>query len=259
MKSRSSAAYKKIAVQPSAEGQSLDCLREASLFSNFTDKEIARFRGAVPSRSYKKHEILYLEHKPAKLFYVIRSGWIKLFRTMPDGQEVIVDMLTANDMFGESAIFEQDRHMCSAQVIEDAQLISIPSKLLNEQIRLNSKLALNMLSFMSRHHRHHCGELAFNTTRSAPQRIGLFLLKLCQRNQKDGTILHLPYDKTLIADTLGMRPATFSRALNILRQKTAIRINGSRVEMDSVERLAKFVYGSLATKYLARQQQSGAQ
>jgi hypothetical protein len=60
----------------------------------------------------------------------------------------------------------------------------------------------------------------------------------------------LPYDKSLIAYTLGMKGATFSRALNILRQKTNMRITGSRVEIDSVEDLARFVYGAFATQYI---------
>jgi len=59
----------------------------------------------------------------------------------------------------------------------------------------------------------------------------------------------LPYDKTLIAYTLGMKGATFSRALNTLREKTGVRISGTRIEIDSAEQLAKFVYGSLAAKY----------
>ncbi len=86
---------------------------------------------------------------------------------------------------------------------------------------------------------------------SAPQRIGSFLLRLCPEGKKGAVVIHLPYDKTLIASTLGMKGATFSRALNILRQKTDMRINGSRIEIESVERLIKFVCGPLATKYIA--------
>ena len=63
-------------------------------------------------------------------------------------------------------------------------------------------------------------------------------------------VLQLPYDKTLIAYTLGMQGATFSRALNVLRQKTGLRLKGARVEIESVKRLAQFVYGPRATKYI---------
>ena len=225
------------------------CLRNASLFSNLSDDELACFHDAAHARLYKKGKILYLEEEPAELFYVICGGWIKLFHTMPEGEEVIVDMLTAGHMAGESAVFEQGRHTSSAQVIEDVQLLSIPSKLLKEQIHRSPELALGMLSSMSRHHRRHYSAIALNAMQNAPQRIGCFLLRLCPKGKKKDVIFHLPYDKTLIAHTLGMKGATFSRALNILRQKTGLRISGSRAEIDSVERLVKFVYGPLAAKY----------
>jgi hypothetical protein len=85
---------------------------------------------------------------------------------------------------------------------------------------------------------------------SAPQRIGSFLLRLCPHDKKKGIVLHLPYDKTLIAYTLGMKGSTFSRALNILRQKAGIRISGSRVEIEAMDGLIKFIYGPLAAKYM---------
>jgi CRP-like cAMP-binding protein len=229
---------------------SLGCLRGVSLFSNLSDEEIACFHNAAQTRSYKKGKTLYFQGEPAEFFYIICGGWIKLFQTMPEGEEVIVDMLTAGHMVGESAIFEDNRHTSSAQVIEDVHLLSIPSKLLKEQIRMNPTLALSMLSSMFRHHRRHYREIALNAMQSAPQRIGCFLLRLCPPHKKQDIVLYLPYDKALIASTLGMKSATFSRALNILRQKTGIRISGSRVELDSVEQLTEFVYGSLAEKYV---------
>jgi CRP-like cAMP-binding protein len=106
-----------------------------------------------------------------------------------------------------------------------------------------------MMTSMSRHHRRHFGQIAFNAMQSAPQRIGTFLLRLCPNDKNKDIVFHLPYDKALIAKTLGMKGATFSRALNILRLKTNIRIHGTRIEIDSVEQLVKFVYGPLAAKY----------
>ena len=220
-----------------------------SLFSDLSYEEIIRFQNAAQIRLHKKGKILYLEQDFAEFFYIIISGWIKLFHTTQAGEEVIVDMLTTGHMVGENAIFEQGRHTSSAQVIKDAQLISIPINLLKDQIRVSPALALNMLSSMYRHHRRHYGEIALNAMQSAPQRIGCFLLRLCPSDGKKDVVFHLPYDKTLIAKTLNMNIATFSRALNILRQKTGLRVKDTRVEIDSVERLEGFVCAPLAAKY----------
>lgn len=225
-------------------------LRGAVLFSILSDFEISLFLAAAQARTYKKGKLLYVEGDPAEYFYVICSGWIKLFHTMHEGDEVIADMLTIGHLVGESAVFEKDHYACSALVVEDVQLLSIPLRVLKNQIANSQILALSMLSAMSRHHRRHYGEMALNATQSAPKRVGCFLLRLCPRDKKTDIVFHLPYDKTLIADTLGMQGATFSRALNILRIKTGLRIKGTSVEIDSAARLIKFVYGPLAAKYL---------
>lgn len=222
-----------------------------TLLSNLTAHEIAQFQNSMQLRLYKKNCIIYLESEDANFFYMINSGWIKLFRTMPDGQEVIIDMLTKGQMFGENAIFVAEHHVCSAQVVEDVQLTTVPANLLREQIRQVPALALNMLSNMSKHHRRHYGELAFNAMLDAPQRVGCFLLRLCNCGSRDVATFNLPYDKTLIADTLGMKGATFSRALNILRRESDVRVHDTLVKVGSVQKLAEFVYGTNSGVYAA--------
>ncbi len=237
---------------PKIWGTALGCMNDIPLFSGLTEEQIVILGKTAQIRSHKKGKNIYLQGDTADHFYIICSGWIKLFRTMPEGDEVIIDMLTTRHMFGESAIFEQDCRMTTAQVIEDVSLLSILSGILKEQIHHNPQLALNMLSAMSRHHRHHVSALAFNTMLSAPQRIGCFLLQLCPPgdNRKNVTF-NLPYDKTLIADVLGMKGATFSRALNILRQKTSIHIDGTSITVESVPTLARFVYGPMGTNHIS--------
>lgn len=219
-------------------------LRDTSLFCKLSQQEISCFEAAVQTRSYKKGKVLYLHGESAKFFYIIASGWIKLFSTTNEGEEIILDMLTKGDIVGESAVFEHGNHTCSAQIVENVQLFIIPSKLLKEQIISNPLLAMTMLSSQSQHHRRRYSELAFNAMQSAPQRIAGFILKLCPKNEKKDIVLFLPYDKTLIAYSLGMKGTTFSRALKILKLKTKIRIINDRVEIDRVELLEKYVYGS---------------
>ena len=224
--------------------QHLRCLKNTALFSSLSDEEMNCFCRVAQACSYKKGKVLYIAEERAKSFFVIVSGWIKLFHTTADGNEVIVDMLTAGQIVGESSIFEEGLHTSSAMVVGDVQLISLPASMLKEQIQLSPTLAFSMLSSMSRHHRRHYDEIALNAMQSAPQRIGCFLLKLCPPNKKRDVVLHFPFDKALIANILSIDVATFSRALKILRLKTDIRVDGSRVEIGSVERLMQYVHGS---------------
>jgi len=226
------------------QATTFEFLKKIALFYKLSDREVERFADASYIKEHKKGQLLYLEGDPADFIYVICSGWLKLFHITEEGEEVILAMLTTESTIGENSIFEQGRFTSSAQVAEDATIASIPFSLLKEQLHLNNQLALNMLSTMVQYQRRHELQLEQYLLYSAPQRIGCFLLGLCPAlEQKDGVILNLPYDKTLIASTLGMKGATFSRALNILRDETGIHISGTRVTIDSMQRLLDFVNG----------------
>jgi CRP-like cAMP-binding protein len=237
----------------SQQCNTLTFFKGLTLFADLPDEDVARFVDASQIKSYKKGQALYLEDEQADCFYIICSGWLRLFRTTEEGEEVNLAVLTQGSITGESAIFEQGRFASSAQVVEDAQILSVPLALLKEQIRTNNQTAFNMLTSMVQYQRRHELQLEQYFLYSAPQRIGCFLLGLCPvLEQIDGVKLDLPYDKSLIASILGMKGATFSRALNILREETGIRITGTCVIIDSMARLLKFVNGCYSSPRLPR-------
>jgi CRP-like cAMP-binding protein len=230
-----------------------NAFKNLALFDNLTVQEKSRFADAARLKRYKKGEFLYMEGEDAACFYIICSGWLKLLHITEEGEEIIIGMLTRDSITGESSLFEEGNFASSAQVVEDAQILSIPISLLKEQIHANSQMAINMLTAMTQYQREHESQLEEYLLYTAPQRVGCFILALCPlKEQVDGVIIDLPYDKTLIASTLGMKGPTFSRALNILRDETGTRVRGTQVTIDSVKRLITFLDGCYLHNYLRR-------
>src|SRR5665213_134473 len=122
--------------------------KELALFTNLLDEEVLHFASAPQVKAFKKGELLYMEDQQADFFYVICSGWLNLYHTTQEGEEVSLAMLTRNSTAGENAVFEQGRFTSSALVAEEAQILSIPLSLLKEQLSVNNHLALNMLAAM---------------------------------------------------------------------------------------------------------------
>ena len=79
------------------------------------------------------------------------------------------------------------------------------------------------------------------TTRTAPQRIGAFLLRFCkkQKQDKEGWIVDLPYDKSVISTRMNIKPETFSRALAKL-EPYGVRVDHKRIVITDTEKLADF-------------------
>lgn len=200
-------------------------------------------------QTLEKGKILFVHEDKAERFYIILNGWIKLFRETLDGTQAVVDILTKDHLFGETSIFQNDKHPYSAEATEPTTVISLPLSLLKKEIENNQKLALTMLSSMARYRRQQDQELEHRTIQNAPQRIGCFLLRLTNQQQEGKTVIHLPYDKLLVASRLGMQPETFSRALKKLKNETGIKINGASIEVDNLEQLSNYSCAACSSDY----------
>jgi CRP-like cAMP-binding protein len=215
-------------------------ISDVELFKDINSKTTAIFEASKIIKNYKKGEILFLQEEDAKYFYIIKSGWVKLFRETLDGEEAVIDVITSGHIFGNHAVFDDFKYSYSAEIIEDANIIQLSSQTLFDCIESDQKLALNLIKLISGKQKKNRKEIEHLTIQTAPQRIGCFLLRLCKDTSQKNLTLNLPYDKSLIASRLGMKPETFSRALSKLRQAVNISISGSRVLVADVDGLIKF-------------------
>jgi len=222
---------------------------QISLFHGASSAFLKNVETAARAQKHEKGKVLFIHEESADHFYIVNLGWVKLFRETLDGTQAIIDILPAGHVFGETAIFENDTYPYSAEVIEPAEIISVPLALLKQEIEVNNKLALNMLASMARYRRQQDREIEHRTIQNAPQRIGCFLLRLADQEKTGPVKIQLPYDKTLVASRLGMQPETFSRALAKLKEQTGIRIKGATIEMDSLDQLVSFSCAACSSEF----------
>lgn len=238
--------------EPTKNSCPVSFLQSIPLFSNCSAKEIDFLMEGHVLENCNKGRMLFLNSEKAERYYIIKNGWVKIFRETLDGAQAIIDILTSGHIFGETSIFENGKYPYSAEVVESSEILSLSLKKLQHLIETNPKFALSMLGSMARYRRQQDQEIEHRSLQNAPQRIGCFVLRLVptQAELKGRPIsIHLPYDKTLIASRLGMQPETFSRALSKLKEATGITIRGSTLEMASIDPLIQFSCTACTSEY----------
>ncbi|MEJ0055537.1 MAG: Crp/Fnr family transcriptional regulator [Bacteroidota bacterium] len=97
--------------------------------------------------------------------FLVKSGSIKLFKSHPDGKELIISLCKPNDYFGFEAILENTDYQESAVAMEDAEVISIPRQ--------------DFLTLLY----------------ASPELSKVFISLLCQKlKEKETQLLHLAYN-----------------------------------------------------------------
>lgn len=211
-------------------------LRSLKFFSGLPESDTSAFHDASDIKDYPKGKHLFRQGDKADRFFVILQGWVKLYRGTAEGEEAIVALFTRGDVFGEAAIFDNSDYPFSAEAVEDARLIEIPAHTLKDRAKTNPDIMSRIMASMSREMLKLQMENEHRTLMDAPQRVGCLLLQLASGMVGKGGTFSFPYDKSLAAQRLGMKPETFSRALSQLKL-VGVTARGPEITIDSFSRL----------------------
>lgn len=195
-----------------------DILARTPLFSGLDADSCAKIATQARLKTCARGTDLFAAGDPAQAYFLVLSGWIKLYRLSRDGGEAVIHICPPGESFAEAAIFSPTGiYPVSAQAIEDSTVLEIPRQQLADMIRADGNLALSMLGSISARQKLLVQQIEQMTARSAAQRLGAFLLRLCAGTAGNSATVNLPYDKSLVARRLNIQPETFSRALARLK------------------------------------------
>lgn len=200
------------------ENKERSLILDFPFFRNLSEKTIHELFKLSNLKTYKKGSLLFLEGEPASRIYVIISGWVKIYKSTPNGDETVEQMLSTGNLVIESSIFTSDKYFSSAQISNDAKLMSFPASIYRNLLNSDLALALNSLKYLSQTSRTYLNQIDNNRLKSSKERVGAFLLKQFIEQKNPNTIL-LPYEKSIIASLLDMKPETFSRSLKSFKNE----------------------------------------
>lgn len=216
-------------------------IRSLPLFTSLSDDELDGLIQYAQIRQHDKGKLLFLQGEPSSRLYVILRGWVKVYNGLETGEETILQMLSAGDTLLESAVFLNTKAPVSAQVVEEATLLSIPAPMIRKKVMENNPFAVSMLNNVSLRSQRLIHQIEQSRLKSAGDRVGWFLLSqyLDHSNESDDGLIELPFDKSVIASYLDMRPETFSRTLKKLKEQ-GFELSNDQIKMPNPRALCKF-------------------
>jgi CRP/FNR family transcriptional regulator, dissimilatory nitrate respiration regulator len=224
-----------------------DFLKEIAFFAGLPRADLDALLAAGDVRGLRKGERLFTQGDEADRFFAVVSGWVKLFRHTPEGEEAVAAVFGRGDVFGEAALFSHGHYPASAEAAEDVQVIAFTHEALKARAEANPEIVSRMLQSLSREIvdlQRQGGQMAIMT---APQRVACLLLQMASSVPGDGGTLRFPYDKALAAAKLGIKPETFSRALGQLKD-IGVTTSGAEIHVEDFARLAHYTCSHCAAQ-----------
>ena len=213
-----------------------DRLRRAALFTLLGEEELTTLARRCRPVQLERDEVLFLRGEPARGFYLVERGRIKLFLDSPSGAEKIVDTVGPGGTFGEAVMFLDQPYPVSTAALSDAELVFVPKDAVDELLESRPDFCRRMLAGMAMRLRTLVRDIEAYSLQSATQRVIGYLLQSCEQERGEAMI-ELPLPRYVIASRLNLTPETLSRVFHELTRQGVLRSEGRRVMVPDVGRL----------------------
>jgi CRP-like cAMP-binding protein len=213
----------------------LQMITRIAVLRGLKPETVAHLTAPASVALLRPQECLFHQGDAATAFFITISGWVKLYRITPAGEETVIHTMTKGESFAEAVAFTGGRYPATAEAVTDARVARIPSEHIVRCIRESPDIALAMIASTSQHLHHLVEQVEQLKAQSGVQRVAEFLATLAP-NEQGACTVDLPYDKVLIAARLGLKPESLSRAFSKLRA-LGVEVHASHVAVSDIAKL----------------------
>ncbi|WP_210396083.1 Crp/Fnr family transcriptional regulator [Motiliproteus sediminis] len=213
-------------------------LKRHYLFSSLSPSELQQLVERVEQVNLEAEQYLFRQQEPAKRFYLVADGQIKLFHTTADGHEKVVELINPGQALAEAVLFMQrPNYPVTAEAVRATRLFAIPGDAYIPLLRNNSDACMRILGDLSMRLHARLNDVVQLTQQNATHRVVRFLLGLLPSNAADGCTIYLETPKHVIASRLSVKPETLSRIMARLAQNEVIVIKGREIRVLDIDKL----------------------
>jgi CRP-like cAMP-binding protein len=187
---------------------------------------------AKTSNIYKRGQSIFYEGNSPFGIYCIFSGKIKLFKTSPNGKQIILKVLKQGDVLGYRSLFSEEPYAASAEVIEDAQVCFISKDLFFKIVSQSPATGWNTIKLLSKELGLAETKVTDVATKSARVRMSELLLMLkgtYGKKSKRGILLDIRLKREEIAEMIGTTQETAIRLVNELKEDGILRLEDHQI------------------------------
>lgn len=219
-----------------------DILGRLPLFQELGVEQILAVAAGAREKRLTRGGMLFQKGDPARGFFVILGGQIKLAFPSSQGNEKVVEILGPWQSFGEAVMFMDRPYPVFAEALTDAALLFIDRSVVLDLLVADASFASKLLAGLSQRLHGLVQDVESYSLRSSTQRVIGYLLQQCSENQnsKSDVELVLPTSKQVIASRLNLTPETLSRVFHDLTERKLIQVSGKNVSIANVDLLREF-------------------
>lgn len=160
---------------------------------------------------------LFLQGDPAENLFFLIQGHIRLFSFTPEGQQVLMHVVTPENFFAIISLVPSSIYPVSAEVTLDSVLLKWNKTVLQEILKRIPAFSLQAMRLMSERLQEYQQRFKEIATQRVERRLARMLIRLASQSgtkTNEGVLINLPLTRQDLAEMIGTTLYTVSRFLS---------------------------------------------
>ncbi len=226
-------------------GDVVELLGRVPVFSTLEHADLERIAEVSVPRSFEPGQAVFREGDSSDTCYVVRDGHARAIRTHSDGRTITLATFGPGDIFGELAMFEDERRSATVEAIEQMSVVGVLGPDMRRLMAEHPQIAMRLVVALGRRLRETNERLTRQSFQTVQSRVAVVLSDLVQAAIDDGR----PGEDVLVTATqadlaqlAGSSRESASRFLAVLERAGVISQGRGRLVVHDPQALKQYVF-----------------
>jgi CRP/FNR family transcriptional regulator len=230
---------------PASADQTAALLGRVPVFEELADEDLRRVAEVTVPRRFGAGEVVFREGDDSDTCYVVNTGHARAIREHPDGRQITLATFGPGDIFGELAMFDNERRSATIEASDDLEVLGILGSDMRRLLRRHPDIAVKLVIALGRRLRAANERLARQSFQTVQSRVAAVLAQLVEQAQAEGAgSRDIPVVATQadLAKLAGSSRESASRFLAVLERAGVISQGRGRLTVHDPGALQGYVY-----------------
>jgi CRP/FNR family cyclic AMP-dependent transcriptional regulator len=228
----------------------VELLGGVPVFSTLVREDLQRIAQFAVPREFEPGEVVFREGDASDTCYVVRDGRARALRTHTDGRTLTLATFGPGDIFGELALFEDERRSATVEAIEQTGTVAVLGPDMRRLMAEHAEISSRLVIALGRRLRETNERLARQSFQTVQSRVAVVLSQLVdqQAPDPDGSLDGESSDVLVkatqadLAQLAGSSRESASRFLAVLERAGVISQGRGRLIVHDADALKQYVF-----------------
>jgi CRP-like cAMP-binding protein len=220
-------------------------LSRVPVFATLEPPDVERVAAVAVPRSFEANRVIFRESDQSDTCYVVSTGHARAIREHPDGRTISLAHFGPGDIFGELAMFDDERRSATVETLDAVEAIAILGSDMRRLLREHPDIAVKLVIALGRRLRETNERLSRQSFQTVQSRVAEVLAHLCEQARAEGAgerDVLVTTTQSDIAQLAGSSRESASRFLAVLERAGVLTQGRGRVTVHDPEALRRYVF-----------------